>query len=228
MLRWHQRSWPHDVTRFPGYSFDRTLHSCKHRQQIQARASALHLRGPEPNQVREPSRPANPFPTYSRGHPLSRASRGLEAPMSPHDLEMLSMRIRMRNAFMFSKKAASKYAEPWRSAALWLPDDTYIPPDRVRYWAKPVAWPHWNGKITLGGDAAHPMMPFRAQGLNNALADADQYVMNLVAIRDGQKSLGDALTEYGKRCWRGVRRRYNNLPLGARCFMIGTRSYSRH
>lgn len=96
------------------------------------------------------------------------------------------------------KEAASKYAEPWRSAALWLPDDTYIPPDRVRYWAKPVAWPHWNGKITLGGDAAHPMMPFRAQGLNNALADADQYVMNLVAIRDGQKSLGDALTEYGK------------------------------
>jgi hypothetical protein len=29
------------------------------------------------------------------------------------------------------KEAASHYAEPWRSAAAWLPDDTYIPPDQV-------------------------------------------------------------------------------------------------
>lgn len=94
------------------------------------------------------------------------------------------------------KEAASKYAEPWRSAALWLPDDTHIPADGVRYWADPVAWPHWNGKITLGGDAAHPMMPFRAQGLNNALADANKYITSLLAARDGQ-SLSDAIAQYG-------------------------------
>ncbi|RDI83779.1 hypothetical protein Vi05172_g6130 [Venturia inaequalis] len=96
------------------------------------------------------------------------------------------------------KQAASKYAEPWRSAALWLPDDTHIPPDGVRYWANPTAWPTWNGKMTLGGDAAHPMMPFRAQGLNNALADADQYVINIVTVRDGRVCLGDAVAAYGE------------------------------
>jgi hypothetical protein len=95
------------------------------------------------------------------------------------------------------KEAASSYAEPWRSAALWLSDDTYIPPDGVRYWENPVAWPNWNGKVTLGGDAAHPMMPFRAQGLNNAMADANQYVTSIVAVRDGQMPLSDAITQYG-------------------------------
>lgn len=89
------------------------------------------------------------------------------------------------------------YAEPWRSAALWLPDDTFIPPDGVRYWENPVSWPNWNGKLTLSGDAAHPMMPFRAQGLNNAMADANQYVTSIVAVRDGLKPLGEAITQYG-------------------------------
>jgi hypothetical protein len=95
------------------------------------------------------------------------------------------------------KEAASKYAEPWRSAASWLPEDKYIPDDYIRYWDEPVAWPSWNGKVTLAGDAAHPMMPFRAQGLNNALQDAHNYVNSLTDVLDGKKNLSDAITEYG-------------------------------
>jgi hypothetical protein len=95
------------------------------------------------------------------------------------------------------KEAASNYAEPWRSAVQWLPDDTIIPKDTIRYWANPVIWPNWNGKVTLAGDGAHPIVPFRAQGLNNALQDAHNYVQALLAVRDGKKSLADAITAYG-------------------------------
>ena len=95
------------------------------------------------------------------------------------------------------KEAASKYAEPWRSAALWVPDDTFIPPDRIRYWANPTIWPNWNGKVTLAGDAAHPMTPFRAQGLNNAMQDAHNYVQGLLKVISGEKTLVDAITDYG-------------------------------
>jgi hypothetical protein len=95
------------------------------------------------------------------------------------------------------KEAASKYAEPWRSAVQWLPDDTYIPNDTIKYWANPVIWPNWSGKATLAGDGAHPIVPFRAQGLNNALQDAHNYVRALVDVRDGKKSLADAITVYG-------------------------------
>ncbi|KIW00539.1 hypothetical protein, variant [Verruconis gallopava] len=95
------------------------------------------------------------------------------------------------------KEAASKYAEPWRSAVAWLPDDTFIPKDTIKYWANPVKWPNWNGKVTLAGDGAHPIVPFRAQGLNNALQDAHNYVQALVAVRDGKRSLSEAITAYG-------------------------------
>ena len=94
------------------------------------------------------------------------------------------------------KESASKYAEPWRSAALWLSDDTYIPPDQIRYWADPVIWPNWDGKVTLAGDAAHPMTPFRGQGLNNALMDAHNYVQAIVAVKDGKEYLAKAVSEY--------------------------------
>jgi hypothetical protein len=94
------------------------------------------------------------------------------------------------------KEAASKYAEPWRSAVQWLPDDTYISPDNIRYWADPIHWPTWNGKVTLAGDAAHPMMPFRAQGLNNAMQDSHNYVAGLVEVIEGRKTLSDAINEY--------------------------------
>ena len=95
------------------------------------------------------------------------------------------------------KNAASRYAEPWKSAVEWLPEDTWIPPDTIKYWANPEIWPNWGGKVTLAGDGAHPIVPFRAQGLNNALQDAHNYVQALVEVRDGSKTLEDAITAYG-------------------------------
>jgi hypothetical protein len=94
------------------------------------------------------------------------------------------------------KKQASAYAEPWKSAVQWLPDDIVISRDRIKYWAAPTPWSTWNGKVTLAGDAAHPMVPFRAQGLNNAMRDSFGYVEAMRSIVSGESSLEAAIKVY--------------------------------
>jgi len=59
----------------------------------------------------------------------------------------------------FVKEQAAKWVEPFRSAGLWVKDDTVIPKDTLRYWANPVQWDNHDGRITLCGDSAHPMTP---------------------------------------------------------------------
>ena len=51
------------------------------------------------------------------------------------------------------KQLGSMYCEPFRSAALWLKDDTYVPKDVMKHWEHPVAWDNHGGRITLAGDA---------------------------------------------------------------------------
>jgi hypothetical protein len=56
------------------------------------------------------------------------------------------------------KSAASQLSEPFRSANLWMPDDTIINIDPLAYWV-PVPFENHQGRITLCGDAAHPLPP---------------------------------------------------------------------
>jgi 2-polyprenyl-6-methoxyphenol hydroxylase-like FAD-dependent oxidoreductase len=56
------------------------------------------------------------------------------------------------------------------------------------------AWPTTN--ITLLGDAIHTMTPGRGVGANTALRDAALICRNLIAVRDGQKPLLQAIHEY--------------------------------
>lgn len=58
------------------------------------------------------------------------------------------------------KKAARELSEPFRSANLWMPDDTIINIDPIAYWV-PIPFDNHQGRITLCGDAAHPLPPCR-------------------------------------------------------------------
>jgi 2-polyprenyl-6-methoxyphenol hydroxylase-like FAD-dependent oxidoreductase len=48
------------------------------------------------------------------------------------------------------------WAEPFKSAVAWIPDDVTIKPDSLRIWS-PKAWDNHGGTVTLAGDAAHSM-----------------------------------------------------------------------
>jgi 2-polyprenyl-6-methoxyphenol hydroxylase-like FAD-dependent oxidoreductase len=56
---------------------------------------------------------------------------------------------------------ALRLAEPFRSAVLWMPDDTKVSFDRMVYWVT-VPWDSRQGRVTLVGDAAHPMAPCKS------------------------------------------------------------------
>ncbi|KAF1850080.1 FAD/NAD(P)-binding domain-containing protein [Cucurbitaria berberidis CBS 394.84] len=96
----------------------------------------------------------------------------------------------------FFKKRSAEWAEPWRSAGLAVKEGTQIPLDKGTYWGRASKWDNRAGRMTLCGDAAHPMTPHRGQGLNNALQDASNFVSALLKVQIGGQSLQQAVQEY--------------------------------
>jgi 2-polyprenyl-6-methoxyphenol hydroxylase-like FAD-dependent oxidoreductase len=113
----------------------------------------------------------------------------------PTDLDLSSPEGRMS----LFKKRAEEYAEPWRSAGRAIDPATILPLDKGTYWEKAHAWDNRGGKMTLCGDAAHPMTPHRGQGLNNALQDAANFVAAMHKIYgspEQTQGLKQAVDEY--------------------------------
>lgn len=77
---------------------------------------------------------------------------------------------------------------------MWLPDDTPATFDAINYWQS-IPWDTKDGRITLAGDAAHPMPPHRGQGLNHAIQDA----YNLVNVLTKSASEDIAKDDLAKR-----------------------------
>lgn len=63
-----------------------------------------------------------------------------------------------RNVLPELKAWASKLVSPWKEAIEWLPDDTVIETQKIAYW-HPIERDNWGGRVTLAGDAVHPMVP---------------------------------------------------------------------
>lgn len=59
----------------------------------------------------------------------------------------------------FFKKRAEEWAEPWRTAGRLVKEDTQIPMDAGAYWGKAKKWDNRQGRMTVSGDASHPMTP---------------------------------------------------------------------
>ncbi|KAG8630473.1 hypothetical protein KVT40_002092 [Elsinoe batatas] len=74
------------------------------------------------------------------------------------------------------KKKAEGLEEPARSSFLWIPEGTKVNKADISYWVT-QKWENHQGRLVLLGDAAHPMPPYRGQGLNHCITD----VYNLMA-----------------------------------------------
>ncbi|KAL9085532.1 MAG: hypothetical protein Q9165_007577 [Trypethelium subeluteriae] len=95
------------------------------------------------------------------------------------------------------KERAKGLGEPARSAFLWVPDDTEVHKADISYWVSQT-WDNRKGRLTLVGDAAHPMPPYRGQGLNHCICDVSHLLEGLKGLRDGSTSLAEVVRVYEK------------------------------
>jgi hypothetical protein len=56
------------------------------------------------------------------------------------------------------REGGKPFCEPYRSITSWMPDDAQITVSATNYWVT-TPWDNRDGRVTLMGDAAHPMTP---------------------------------------------------------------------
>jgi len=93
------------------------------------------------------------------------------------------------------KEKSKGYCEPWKSAFEWVPEDQPAWYFDLAVWDPSLPEHNWNtrdGRVTLAGDAAHPMTYQRGQGLNHSIAD----VKKLVDMLTMEKIQAAAIEKY--------------------------------
>ncbi|BCS00577.1 FAD-dependent oxidoreductase [Aspergillus luchuensis] len=93
------------------------------------------------------------------------------------------------------REKAQSLAEPARSSFTWIPDDTQVHKADISYWVT-QPWDNRQGRLTLVGDAAHPMPPYRGQGLNHCICDTSHLLAGIQKVVSGTATLQEAITAY--------------------------------
>ncbi|KAL9016017.1 MAG: hypothetical protein Q9185_006612 [Variospora sp. 1 TL-2023] len=112
----------------------------------------------------------------------------------PEPRDQISKEKSVAEHIAYQKQLARAYADPFRSAFDWLADDSPTAwYGKLQHWdpAEPAhAWDSKGGRVTLAGDAAHPMTFQRGQGLNHAISDAAKLCKAITEVweaRQGEK-----------------------------------------
>ncbi|KAL2424170.1 FAD-dependent monooxygenase phnB [Exophiala dermatitidis] len=110
------------------------------------------------------------------------------------------------------------WADPYKSAVEWIPEDVQAKVVPFKIWAPKNNWDNRGGRITLAGDAAHSMTfrklgdsisllrisssnrlyRDRGQGANNAIRDCERFVSAMVKVKSGDLTLAEAVAEYDR------------------------------
>ena len=102
------------------------------------------------------------------------------------------------------KQLASVFADPFKTAFEWMPaDNENVWYGKLNHWDPGETehrWDNRSGRVTLAGDAAHPMTFQRGQGLNHAITDA---VKLWEAITTSWRADGNAFVEERARAVQG-------------------------
>lgn len=90
------------------------------------------------------------------------------------------------------------WGSPFKEVADWIPEGTKVRAvgTGLKVFAPRAKWDNKNGRVTIGGDAAHAMSFHRGQGGNNALRDAERFVAAMTEVKFGQKTLVAAVDDY--------------------------------
>lgn len=98
-------------------------------------------------------------------------------------------------ALDYLKATTKNQAQPFQSFIDWAPDGSACYIDEMKYWV-PQPFDNRNGRITIAGDAAHPMLIYRGQGFQHAILDASQYLDALIKVHEGAGTGALAVSAY--------------------------------
>lgn len=102
------------------------------------------------------------------------------------------------------KQRAEVLVEPLRSITAAMDDEAQAWSSHLPYWPTQSWAGHSDrGKVTLAGDAAHPMTPHRGQGLNNAVLDCNHFMKEIEAMPERTiTALREAVRRYDEALWK--------------------------
>ncbi|KAI4176179.1 MAG: hypothetical protein LQ343_001223 [Gyalolechia ehrenbergii] len=104
----------------------------------------------------------------------------------PEPREQISKNKSPADHIAHQKQLAKQYADPFKTAFEWLADDsTTAWYGKLQHWDPGDPDHHWDnkgGRVTLAGDAAHPMTFQRGQGLNHAVTDSSKLCKAIMDI----------------------------------------------